>query len=302
MEGVLTRRDLAHLLTHDFIRCLKMKGLLWGNRGWFWRVKTCSDFTTYLQKKAKVNPFIFTYYLWVAVILTYSKPLIFNFLSNLCNRMEGFESDCLPFLFVFRELLVQTNLGSRNKLIWYSLLHTSNDRTTPFLISLSLKKSWLNEQMPVRNVYLQCVHTWGKLFWDSMCFEIIGFGSCHFFFPHWLYLFQLCISPTTEMDAFEFVPCFPSTQWNPIRKQTSTYNLSPSRAQFGGFGPTSEWKGSLNFICPSQWAMKPILLWFCFLNPVSLYFYEFTMQVTRKIWTILCLLYHITKYIKIVKH
>lgn len=55
--------------------------------------------------------------------------------------MEGFENDCLPFLFMLRELLAQTNLESKNKLIRYSLLPTSNYRTTPYLISLSFSQT-----------------------------------------------------------------------------------------------------------------------------------------------------------------
>ena len=202
---------------------------------------------------------------WVADPLTYSKPPIFSFLFKLHNRMEGFESDCFPFLFVFRELLVQTNLGSRNKLIWYSLLHTSN-YSTPYPIPLSLKKLWLNEQMLLRNVYLQrrCFHTWGKLFWDSTHFEIIGFGSCHFFLQAMALFISILHFSNNRGGCFSVHSLFPSSQWNSIRKQTSTQDLSPSRAQFGGFGPTSEWKGSLNFTYPSQQAMKPILLWFCF--------------------------------------
>lgn len=155
---------------------------------------------------------------WVAGLLTCSKPLIFNFLFKLHNKMEGFKSGCLPFHFMLRKFLTQTNLGSKTRLILYSLLHTSNYRTTPYLISLIF-----SENISLKEVMAKWADASQKcLFAKEMFsyvrqtvlrFNMLGDNQIWFllFLPSkpWLYLSQLCISPTTEMDVFQLTPCFP---------------------------------------------------------------------------------------------
>lgn len=153
---------------------------------------------------------------WIAGLLTCSKPLLFDFLFKLHNQMEGFENDCLPFLFMLRELLSQTNLESKNKLIRYSLLTTSNYRTTPYLISLSFSQTISLKEVMVKwaDASHKCLFA-KEMFSDVrqtvLRFNMLGDNQIVFllFLPSkpWLYLSQLCISPTTGTP--QLIPCFP---------------------------------------------------------------------------------------------
>lgn len=155
--------------------------------------------------------------------------------------------------------------------------------------------------MLVRNVYLQrrCFHTWGKLVSDSTCFEIIGFGSCHFFPPSlgFIYLNSAFLKKT-GMDAFQFTPCLPQPSGIQFGNKLPHMIFHLPGHNLEGLGQLwSEKAAWISHIPPSE-------LWnpYCYGSVFKILFLcTFVNLLGNLLWEILCHLYDITKYIKTVK-